>query len=34
MKTRVNSITTSRRWLMPREPTHTIPTPGFERDSR
>src|SRR5919106_3779285 len=34
MNTRLNSITTSRRWLIPRQRSVTMPTVGLERDSR
>ncbi len=34
MKVRLNSITTSRRWLMPRQRIETMPTLGFDFDSR
>ena len=34
MNVRLNSITTSRRWLIPRQRIETIPTVGVERDSR
>jgi hypothetical protein len=34
MNVRWNSITTSRRWLIPRQRTPTIPTSGLDLDSR
>ena len=34
MNVRLNSITTSRRWLIPRQRIETIPTFGFDFDSR
>ncbi len=34
MNVRLNSITTSARWLMPRQRIETMPTLGFEADSR
>ena len=34
MNVRLNSITTSRRWLMPRQRIETMPTLGFDFDSR
>src|SRR3972149_3086880 len=34
MNVRLNSITTSRRWLMPRQRMETMPTLGFDFDSR
>jgi hypothetical protein len=34
MNVRLNSITTSRRWLIPRQRIVTMPTLGFDCDSR
>ena len=34
MNVRLNSITTSRRWLTPRQRIVTMPTLGFDLDSR
>ena len=34
MNVRLNSITTSLRWLIPRQRIETIPTLGFDADSR